>query len=623
MDFRILGPLEVWEHGRAAPLGGPKQRALLATLLLDANHVVPADRLVEELWGDDPPATAENLLQGYVSQLRRRLRPLQALVTRPPGYLLQVEQGRLDVHRFEQLMEEARLAMEEGAAERAADALGEALGLWRGPALGDVVLRGLCRSQVAQLEERRMAALEERVEADLRRGRHADVTSELQALVVANPLRERLRAQLMFALYRSGRQAEALAVYRHGRQLLTEELGLEPGPALQRLEHAILAADPALEPPEPTTVADGSPSVVANPPCHLPADLADFTGRQQALAALTGLLGREPDGRAPAMVVAAIAGMAGVGKTALAVHAAHRLRPRFPDGQLYVHLGGPGKQARQPAEVLASLLQALGEEPAAIPGGVEERAWRYRALLADRRVLVVLDDAAAEAQVRVLLPGGAACAALVTSRVTLAGLEAAHQLALDVLDPDEAVALLAKVAGPGRVAAEPVAAEAIARRCGHLPLAVRVAGAKLAARPHWRLARMAERLGDEARRLDELRAGDLEVRAGFAASLRGQSAAIRRVYRLLGLLPAGDFTACAVAVLLDVPVGDAEELLDRLVEVHLVGVAGQDPGGLTRYRLHELLRGFARERLLAETTAADRKLVLDRSGADLQQVATA
>jgi DNA-binding SARP family transcriptional activator len=622
MEFRILGPLEVWEHGRAAPLGGPKQRALLATLLLDANHVVPADRLVHELWGDDPPVTAENLLHGYVSQLRRCLRSRQVLVTRPPGYLLQVEQGRLDLHRFEELAEEARLAMEAGAADRAADALGEALDLWRGPALGDVDLRGLSRSKVAQLEERRMAALEERVEADLRRGRHADVTSELQALVVASPLRERLRAQLMFALYRSGRQAEALAVYRDGRQLLTEELGLEPGPALQRLEHAILAADPALEPPEPTTVADGSPSLVANPPCHLPADVADFTGRQEALAALTGLLGREPDGHAPAMAVATIAGMAGVGKTALAVRTAHRLRPRFPDGQLHVHLGGSGRP-RPPAEVLAGLLQALGEDPAAVPDGLEERAWRYRTLLADRRVLVVLDDAAAEAQVRPLLPGGAGCAALVTSRATLAGLEAAHQLTLDVLDPDEAVGLLAKVAGPGRVAAEPVAAEAIARRCGYLPLAVRVAGARLTARPHWRLARLAERLGDETRRLDELRAGDLEVRASLEGSLRGQDAATRRAFRLLGLLPAGDFTARAVAALLDLPVTDAEELLERLVEVHLLEVAGLEAAGRTRYRLHDLLRGLARERLLAETTETDRRLLLDRSGADLQQVATA
>jgi len=315
--------------------------------------------------------------------------------------------------------------------------------------------------------------------------------------------------------------------------------------------------------------------------------------------------------------------MAGVGKTALAVRAAHRLRPRFPDGQLHVHLGGSGRQARPPAEVLASLLQALGEAPAAVPDGIEERAWRYRALLADRRVLVVLDDAAAEAQVRLLLPGGAGCAALVTSRATLAGLEAAHQLTLDVLDPDEAVGLLAKVVGPGRVAAEPVAAEAIARRCGYLPLAVRVAGAKLTARPHWRLARMAERLGDETRRLDELRAGDLEVRASFAASLRGQGAATRRAFRLLGLLPAGDVTSCAVAALLDLPVPDAEELLERLVEAHLLEVAGQETSGRTRYRLHDLLRAYARERLLAETTAADRQVLLDRSGADLQQVATA
>jgi DNA-binding SARP family transcriptional activator len=633
MEFRILGPLEVWEHGRVVALGGPKQRALLATLLLHANHVVSADRLIDELWGDQPPATADNLLQGYVSQLRRRLptrqdgrTPRQMLVTRSPGYVLRIERSLLDVHRFEQLVEMARLAMAEGAPERAADALRKALALWRGPALGDVAVEGVCRSEVTQLEERRITALEERIEADLRLGRHVDLTGELQALVVENPLRERLRAQLMFALYRSGRQAEALGVYRDARRVLTEELGLEPGPALQRLEHGILAADPALELPPPALVADGPPVAADGPPCHLPPDVADFTGREHLLAGLRRLLWREPGQRATAVLVAAVSGKAGVGKSAVAIRVAQQLRPRYPDGQLYVNLRGTEAHALAPADVLASFLRALGVDEAAVPDGLEERVRRYRARLADRRVLVVLDNAAGEAQVRPLLPPSAGCAALVTSRARLAGLEAAHQVALEVMQPGEAVELLARVAGAERVAAEPAAARTIARLCGDLPLAVRIAGAKLAARPHWRLAHLAERLGDERRRLDELCAGDLEVRASFAASHQGQDTAMRRAFRLLGLLETPSFAAPAAATMLDVTVSEAEDLLERLVEAHLLEVGGQDAGGRTSYRFHDLLRIFARERLRVETPVADRQAALRRlerepSRADLQPVA--
>jgi DNA-binding SARP family transcriptional activator len=635
MEFRILGPLEVWEHGRVVALGGPKQRALLATLLLHANHVVSADRLIDELWGDQPPATADNLLQGYVSQLRRRLpirqdgrTPRQLLATRSPGYVLRVERSLLDLHRFEQLVEVARLAMAEGAPQRAADALRKALALWRGPALGDVAVEGICRSEVAQLEERRITALEERIEADLRLGRHVDLTGELQALVAENPLRERLRAQLMFALYRSGRQAEALAVYRDARRVLTEELGLEPGPALQRLEHGILAADPALQLPSPAIVADGAEAAADGPPCHLPPDVADFTGREDVVGGLRRLLGQEPGQRGTAVLVAAISGKAGVGKSAVAIRVAQQLRPWYPDGQLYVNLRGTEAHAPAPADILASFLRALGVDEAAVPDGLEERVRRYRARLADRRVLVVLDNAAGEAQVRPLLPPSAGCAALVTSRSRLAGLEAAHHAALEVLQSGEAVELLAKVAGAGRVAAEPTAARTIARLCGDLPLAVRIAGAKLAARPHWRLARLAERLGDERRRLDELRAGDLEVRASFAASHQGQDTAMQRAFRLLGLLETPSFAAPTAAAMLDVTVSDAEELLERLVEAHLLEVGGQDPGGRTSYRFHDLLRIFARERLRVETPVADRQAALRRlapepSGADLQPVAAA
>ena len=311
-------------------------------------------------------------------------------------------------------------------------------------------------------------------------------------------------------------------------------------------------------------------------------------------------------------MISAIAGKAGVGKTALAVRVAHRLRPRFPDGQLYVNLRGAEAQALDPAEVLAGFLRALGVEGAVIPEGLEERVRLYRSRLADRRVLVVLDNAASEAQVRPLLPGSHGCAVLVTSRARLGGLEAAHSLTLDVLDPDQAVALLAKLAGPGRVAAEPEAAQQIVRLCGWLPLAVRIAGARLAGRPHWRLALLAERLADEHRRLDELATGDLEVRASVALSYHGRGEQERRLFRLLGLLAAPSFPAWVAAALLDIGLAEAEGLLERLVDAQLVEAAGQDQAGQLRYRLHDLLRVYARERLHAEEPASAQQASLER-----------
>lgn len=615
MEFRILGPVEVWDGAQRLDLGGSKPRALLAVLLLYANQMVSTDHLVDQLWGEAPPPSARSLVQVYVSRLRQALHhsrdqsaSASVLATRPSGYLLRVEPGELDLDCFEGLTADARRAAADGDLEGAAEGWRAALALWRGPALAGAASE-VRRTVVPRLEEARLVALEERLEVDLGLGRHVELVGELEELVAAHPDRERLRRQLMLALYRSGRQGEALAVYRSTRQVLVEELGLEPSPALQELERAILRGDSAIAPALPAGAEARQQPASPPGPCLLPPDVDDFTGREAAEAEVQQLLEAE---QATAIVISAIAGKAGVGKTALAVRVAHRLRPRFADGQLYVNLRGADTQVLDPAEVLAAFLRALGIEGARIPEGLEERVRQYRSWLADRRVLVVLDNAATEAQVRPLLPANHGCAALITSRARLTGLEAAHPLTLDVLDPDHAVQLLAKLAGPARVAAEPEAAQAIVRLCGWLPLALRIAGARLASRPHWRLALLAERLGDERRRLDELATGDLEVRASVALSYHGRPEQERRLFRRLGLPVAPSFPAWVAATLLEVELAEAECLLERLVDAQLVEAAGQDQAGQLRYRLHDLLRIFARERLQQEEPARARRASLER-----------
>jgi DNA-binding SARP family transcriptional activator len=604
MQFRLLGPVEVWDGDERIDLGGAKQRALLALLLLNANRTVRRSQVLDWLWDMEPPRTAGNLVHEYVSRLRQALRRYRGaesfpprLRTQPSGYLLEVEPGELDLDRFEQLVDQAHQGTAAHDLELASSTLRQALGLWRGWALANLPNNLGVDAERVRLEEARLVALEERLEVDLGLGRHAQLVGELEALVAAYPDRECLRRQLMLALYRSGRRAEALTVYRDTRQLLVEELGLEPSLALQELERAILRADPALEPVLPTASVLPDEAGARSGPCELPPDIDDFTGRQAAVAQVEQLMEEE---RATAVVISAIAGKAGVGKTALAVHVAHRLRPRFADGQLYVNLRGAEAQPLDPADVLAGFLRALGVQGAVIAEGVDQRVRQYRSRLADRRVLVVLDNAASEAQVRPLLPPSPGCAALVTSRARLSGLEAAHPLALDVLEADQAVALLAKLTGAERVASEPEAAAAIVRMCGWLPLAVRIAGARLASRPQWHLAVLAERLADERRRLDELTAGDLEVRASVALSYRGRHQEEQRLFRRLGLLAAPSFPAWVAATLLEVELAEAEELVEGLVDDQLVEVAGQDQAGQLRYRLHDLLRVFARERLHQE-----------------------
>jgi transcriptional regulator with XRE-family HTH domain len=356
----------------------------------------------------------------------------------------------------------------------------------------------------------------------------------------------------------------------------------------------------------------GGRARVLVPPSQLPPDIEDFTGRVGLLERLrVQLVDRTRE--STAVVITGAVGKPGVGKTALAVHAAHQLRPTFPDGQLYVNLRGAEAQALAPAGVLAQFLRALGVEGQGLPQDVDSRAGLYRSLLADRRVLVVLDNAANEAQVRPLLPASASNAVLVTSRARLAGLTLSEVIDLGVLQPGQAVELLGKIVGPGRVAAEPEAAAQIAALCGYLPLALRIVGARLAARPHWRVQRLADRLAAHHRRLDELTVGDLEVRASFALSYQGVGAVERRAFRLLGLLRVPDFAPWMLSALLDIPVADAEEIAERLADAQLLDAVGEDAAGQIRYRCHDLIRLFARERLAAEETPATRRAALERT----------
>ncbi len=603
MEFRILGPVEVLHDGQRIGLAGPKPRTLLAALLLEPGRTVAIERLVDGIWGEQPPSTAVALVQTYVSSLRRTLAAIggqDLIATRPPGYAIDVEPRLVDLGRFHELAAAGRAAAADGRHEEAVERLGTALALWRGPAL-EGLGEAFIRAAAVRLDELRLVVTEERVASELALELTPGTVAELAELVHAHPLRERLRGQLMLALYRTGRQADALSTYREGRAALIDELGIEPGQELQSLHDAILQGD--LELPRRSAPVEEAPQT----PSQLPPATADFVGRAAQVAQVREVLGDTSD----AMPVCAVSGKAGTGKTALAVHVAQQLLPSFPDGQLYAMLRGAGAPVT-PGEVLARFLRALGVNSADLPESVEERSALYRSQLRGRRVLVVLDDAVNADQVRPLLPGGAGCAVLVTSRVRLAALAGATLLDLDVLPADEALLLLGRVAGEDRVASDPAAARETVTLCGQLPLAVRTAGARLAARAHWPVAHFARRLSDERRRLDELSVGDLEVRASLALSYADLGDVERSAFRRLGLLGAPDFAPWIAAPLLDLPVPDAEQVVERLVDARLLDPAGVDVSGQVRYRLHDLLRVYARECAEAEETAEDRAAALTR-----------
>lgn len=616
MEFEVLGPLAVRDSGAPVDLGPPKARALLAVLLRRPGRVVAGDVLAEALWGDDPPKSAAKNIQTYVHQLRRRLGDPGRIVHQNSGYLLRAGRDERDVARFDDLVEAARSAEAGGEPGRASELFRDALALWRGEAYSGMADIPIVAAEAARLAEVRLSVLAQRVDVDIRLGRHTELVGELTALAGEHPLREWIWAQLMLALYRCGRRADALKAYRRARDVLVEETGLEPGRELRDLHEAILVGAPFLDLPGATgtrTAAppEPEPRVVAVPRM-LPGDIGDFTGHEAELTGIDAALGgdRAPD--RPASVVA-VSGEGGIGKTTVAVHVAHRLRKAYPGGQLFAVLDGARPTAADPHEVLGRFLRALGMPDAAVPENEDERAAAYRSLLADRRVLVVLDDARDERQIERLLPGSGTCAVIVTSRPRLGGLAGAHRIDLGGLPDADGDALLRKIAGSGRIAADPVELKRLLGLCAGLPLALRIVGSRLATRPYWKVADLVARLADARHRLDGLRHRDLEVRASFRLSYQALEPAARRLFRLLGLLDTPDFAVWTAAALLDATPRTAQDLLDDLVDVRLLGVTTASTGSGVRYGFHDLIRIYARERAEAEEPADARRAALVRA----------
>jgi DNA-binding SARP family transcriptional activator/tetratricopeptide (TPR) repeat protein len=619
VEFRLLGPVEVVAAGRKVTIGRRHERSMLAILLLEAGRPVPVDRLVELTWETDQPRAPHEVIQTYASRLRRVLTDAGgpadgvALSRRGRGYAIDVDPMSVDAHRFESLLARARAI---DIPEQRSEVLREALDLWRGPVLADVGTEIVRQRLGARLEEHRRDAEELWITSELENGRHGELIGELTELTARSPLDERLVYSQMLALYRAGRRSDALAAYGLVRDRLREELGLDPGVPLQGLHSAILREDPALDLAARPSGSDagtadapagGSP---ASPvPAQLPAAVADFTGREEQVAWLDARLPASVAEVPTTLAISAVAGTAGVGKTALAVWWAHRAAPRFPDGQLFVDLHGfgPGKRV-EPIDVLAGFLRALGIPGEQVPVDSDEATALYRSVVAGRRLLVVLDNAENADHARPLLPGSPTCLVVVTSRNQMTGLVAdgAQPLTVDLLPRAEAYELLERRLGRDRVAAEPDAADEIVGYCAGLPLALAIVGARAAAHPAFPLAVIAGQLRDARDRLDMFDGGDqtTDLRAVFASSYDALSAEAARLFRLLGLHQAPDIGTAAAASLAGVPVRSVRPSLAELARAHLV--MEHTPG---RYLFHDLLRAYAAELAAADAEDENRAAV--------------
>jgi DNA-binding SARP family transcriptional activator/tetratricopeptide (TPR) repeat protein len=644
MRFSLLGPLVV-EGGAGGLLmpAGPRLRVLLATLLLHANVPVPAEVLAEMVWDGSPPPAAVDTLRSYVRRLRQALGgDAKRVVAGGAGYLIRVDQPELDVLEFEALCRDTRAALRAREWEDGSAAAARALRLWRAAPLLDVPAAGLRGMFVPQLERLRLQVLEDGFDADLRLGQHQELIPQLLDITAQHPLEERFHAQLMLALAGAGRRAQALHAYQEARRALVGELGIEPGTELRDIHRQILAGDvpgtsgkaDGISPDEvagvieTSTLADfadalageGPPRALAAPvgqalpqPAQLPADTADFTGRATQVSYLHDALADHDVASAPGMArVVTVAGVAAVGKTTLAVHAAHQVRDFFPDGQLFAELGGASADPTAPGEVLARFLRDLGVDGGKIPARDEERAALYRTRLTGRRVLILLDDARDAAQVRPLLPGTASCAVLVTTRSRTPYLVSTGFVDLDTLPEPDALELFSRIVGDVRPAAEPAATAEILTACAGLPLAVRICAARLATRRQWRIATMAARLRDERRRLDELQVGDLEVRASFQVSYDSLHAGRHRVdpahvFRLLGLWQGQRISLPAATALIGEREQDVAVALETLVDANLLESPEPD-----WYQFHDLLRLFAAERAQAEEPEEVRRAAVAR-----------
>lgn len=593
LKIKFLGPWEATANGEPVKVAGTRRVGVLARLASSAGQPVPAEELLTQVWGQSTATTAGKQLHIVVSKLRGVLSPHQGddiIATVSGGYQLNLACERIDAHLFTLLAHQARTARAQGEIARADTLFQRALALWRGNALADITA-SWAQVESARLEEEHRTALEDHSDLRLAAGDHHALVPALTAHVETHPFRERPRAQLMLALYRASRSSEALAVYQETRRVMVDELGIEPGAVLRRLQQAVLRRDPALDLTSPAQRTTLTEPVI---PAELPADTRAFTARATEIAwlhkSLTDTVGGSP-------AVAAIHGPGGIGKSALAVHAAHAIADHFADGVLYVDLRGAtaGFQPLSPIEALSRVLRSLGLDGAAIPPTLDEAADRYRSLTSTRNLLVILDDAFDASQVRPLIPAGPACAVIITSRQIMASLDMPRHLHLTGLDHADAAALFARLVDPGRVCAEPEAARQIVRQCSGLPLALRIAAARLAARPDRTLSHLADQLANPGRRLDALEHADLSMRDSIAVSLQhlpkepaGHDAA--HAFFLLGLLETPTHTVAAASALTDWPEHRAEAALNHLLDARLAESAG--PG---RYRMHDLIRLYAGE----------------------------
>ena len=629
MDFGLLGTLVVRDGTRDVPVSAPRQRVLLAALLLEAGRVVSVDALAEVLWEGQPPAGARGALHSGIQRLRSTLGPAGAdlVETRAPGYLIRVDDGDFDVREFSALAARGQVAAAAGTWAQAASLLREALRLWRGEPLADVPSQLLRDREAPALKDQRLQALVTRIDADLHLGRQREVLAELRQLVTAHPMREQFHAQLMLSLYRSGRQADALAAYQDVRHVLADELGIDPGPELRLLHQRILAGDSELllatgaEPSGSALATPGPAALGSNQaaaadhvvPRQLPAATRHFTGRAGPLKALRALAAEAAEA-SHTTVISVIDGTAGIGKTTLALHFAHQATERFPDGQLYVNLRGfdPAGPQMTPVEAIRLFLDALAVPTARIPASLDAQAALYRSLLVGKRVLVLLDNARDVDQVRPLLPASPGCLVIVTSRSQLTSLvatEGASPLTLDVLTDAEAHELLSRCLGPERVADDFGAAGALIQLCARLPLALSIAAARTCSQPGLPLAALTAGLRDARSRLDTLDAGHAtaNVRAVFSWSYEQLDPPAARLFRLLGLHAGPDISAAAAASMAGLPLTEGCRGLYELTRAHLL--AEHVPG---RFSCHDLLRAYAAELTQSADSEAERRAAIGR-----------
>jgi DNA-binding SARP family transcriptional activator len=598
VQFAVLGPMEVRDGQVDVTPAAAMLRRVLATLLLHADQVVPIRTFIAELWDDEPPRLARRTVQTYVYQLRKGLAggPTGAvrrlLETRPHGYRILLEPGELDLRLFEQRAGIGRSALAAGDAHGAATALRDALAVWRGDALTDLVPGPVLSAQAGRLEEARRGVLEQRVEADLRLGLHRELIVELKSLMIRYPRHEEFCAQLMVAAYRCGQRDESLAAYDRLRRLMVEQTGLEPSQRLRKLQHAVLVDAPSLAPPE-----RGAPAA----PAEIPPGPEHMLGRMHDLALIDASLRRRPSTPSPGLVM--IVGGTGTGKTAAALFAAHGLRERFPDGQLYATLHGDSGRALDPLSVLRGFLRSVSrDEP---PNTLEAAARRFRSWTADRRVLIILDDAASAAQVAPLLPNGRGCGTVVTSRRPLPGLPGSAVVRLGPFDDDDGFRLLSLIAGEPRALRDPEAVRELLEQCDHNPLAIRVAAERLAAHPLLSLPELVDRMRSEELRLTELRFGSLDLREQLLAAGRRLDRGERRALRTLSRLASPEFDVIEAMGALAADERSTRAVLNSLLDSFLVVDTGKAndtwPWAGRRFRLPTLLRLAWRTASVVET----------------------